>query len=373
MGAALPARAAPDRLEMAAVRVRVPFRRPFATAAGTYHARETWIVRLRDGSGSVGHGEAGLAPGADGAALERLARSVRDATAHAWHDGDLRPWLAPSPMDGADDPIGLAVRAAIQGAALDLGLVGAGAAEAATVEVNATIAGEDHAASVADARTAAAAGFRCLKLKVGSERTTAELVARIGAVREAVGPALTLRLDANGAWDAATALERGTGVAAFGLEYLEQPIPSGVPAELAELRHASPVAIAADEAVTSLGAARALLAADAVDVLVIKPARVGGPAAALAIAEAALAAGVGVTISTLLETGVGLAAAARVAAALPDRGHAHGLATGELLADDLLATPLRVVDGRLGVPRPGLALDAAAIERWAVERAGDPW
>jgi L-alanine-DL-glutamate epimerase-like enolase superfamily enzyme len=115
------------------------------------------------------------------------------------------------------------------------------------------------------------------------------------------------------------------------------------------------------------------MAADAADVLVVKPARVGGPGEARAIAAAAAGRGLGVTISNLLETGVGLVAALRVAASLPDpdRGYAHGLATAGVLMSDLLATPLEVHDGRIAVPGGPLILDEDALERWSVERAGD--
>ncbi len=156
------------------------------------------------------------------------------------------------------------------------------------------------------------------------------------------------------------------------LAYVEQPIPAGDIPALVGLRRGSPVRIAADESVASRPAARALLDAGAVDVLVIKPGRVGGGLEALAIAEEADAAGVGVTISTLLETGAGLSTALRVAASLPgDREHAHGLATSDVLVSDLLASPLVTTDGRISVPGAGLVLDEAALERWTVERIGD--
>lgn len=346
-----------------AVRVRIPFRRPFVTAAGTWLERDGWIVRLHAADGRVGVGEASLDPAADSADLDALAAAVRSFV--------------------ADDtePVGVALKGAIAAAALDLGLVALEAetnaaaaptpapAPAPTVAVNATIATEDLAASVADARAAVERGFTTLKLKGGLERSTSELVTRLAAVRDAVGPGVALRLDVNGAWDPATARDRLRGLAAIRLAYVEQPIPAGDPAALARLRAASPIPIAADESVSSLAAARSLLAAGAVDVLVVKPGRVGGPVVALAIAREAEAAGVAVTISTLLETGVGLTAAMRVAACLPDR--AHGLATADALASDLLTTPLEVRAGRMTVPVAGtLELDEAALDRFAIERIG---
>ncbi len=336
-----------------AVRVRIPFVRPFATAAGTWHERDAWILRLHATDGRVGVGEASLDPAADDAALDTLAAAVRAFV-----------------TDGAE-PAHVAVKGAIDAARLDLGILTLDAeSRAATVAVNATVATEDPAASVADALSAVERGFTTIKLKGGLERSTGNLVARLAAVRDAVGPGVALRLDVNGAWDTTTARDRLAGLASLPLEYVEQPIPPGDPAALAGLRAASPVPIAADESVSSLATARALLAARAADVLVVKPARVGGPLVALAIAREAEAAGVGVTISTLLETGVGLTAALRVAACLPDR--AHGLATADVLASDLLAQPLVVRDGRMTVPAAGsIALNPTAVASFAIERIGD--
>ena len=129
--------------------------------------------------------------------------------------------------------------------------------------------------------------------------------------------------------------------------------------------------------------ARALLAADAVDVLVVKPARVGGPAAVAEIAELAAERGVPVVISTLFETGVGIAAALAMAADLPEivpDGWAsppdHGLATAGLLDHDLLEESLIVVGGRMHAPsRPGsgglgIVLDVRALDRFRVESVG---
>lgn len=345
---------------VAAVRVRVPFRAPFATAAGTWHARDAWILRLRAADGRKGVGEANLDPAADDAALERLAAAVRR-------------WLDSREVD-ATSAEGRAVAGAIEAAQLDLGAVALdGGPRADSVAVNATIATVDPTGAVAAARDAVDRGFTTLKLKGGGERSTAELVSRLTAVREAVGADIALRLDVNGAWDLATARERLAALAPLGLEYVEQPIAPGDPGELAGLRAESTMGaapIAADESVESLAAARALLAARAADVLVVKPGRVGGPLVALAIAREAAAAGVGITISTLLDTGVGLTAALRVAAVLP--GGVHGLATADVLACDLLEAPLAAHGGRIVVPPgPGTAMDGAALDRYTIERIGD--
>ena len=110
--------------------------------------------------------------------------------------------------------------------------------------------------------------------------------------------------------------------------------------------------------------------------LVVKLARVGGPSAAGEIAEAAAEHGVRVVVSTLFETGVGIAGALNFAARLPEID--HGLATAGLFGHDLLVEPLSVTRGRVRVPGSsgsgglGIVLDARALERFSVETIGRP-
>ncbi len=355
-----------------ALRVRIPFARPFATSAGTWAIRDAWIVRIRDTTGRVGVGEASLDPGAGPEDVAGLAVAVGAAVPGLAMPGAIDRWLTAD--HESTDAGRLALRAAIVGAALDLGVLpwARTSPAARSVRVNATLATEDPAATIAGARAAIAAGFSCLKVKGGSEGSTGALVERLIAVRAVVGPEVELRLDVNGAWDATVARERLAALAGLDLAYVEQPIPAGDIPALVGLRRGSPVRIAADESVASRPAARALLDAGAVDVLVVKPGRVGGGLEALAIAEEATAAGAGVTISNVLETGVGLSTALRVAASLPgDRQHAHGLATSDVLVSDLLANPLVMTSGRISVPGAGIVLDEAALARWTVERIGD--
>ncbi len=272
-----------------------------------------------DTAGRVGVGEASLDPAAGPAEVTALADLVRATIPGLAAAGAVDRWLT-SDHESADE-VRLGLRAAIVGAALDLGVVpwARSSAPAASVRVNATIATEDPGSTVAAARAAVGAGFTSIKIKGGGEATAEALVTRLAAVRAAVGPEIELRLDVNGAWDATTARLRLAALADLDLAYVEQPIAAGDVPALVGLRRGSPVRIAADESVASRSAARALLEAGAADVLVVKPARVGGALEALAIAEEAAAVGVGVTISTLLETGVGLVTALHVAASLAGR------------------------------------------------------
>jgi L-alanine-DL-glutamate epimerase-like enolase superfamily enzyme len=363
---------------LGADRISIPFRRPFPTASGMWLRRDAWLLRLLDDDGRVGLGEAVLETSGDEVGERILALLVREAVELA-ADGRL-PTITDLELHGAP---GRALAAALGAARLDLSRPGPTAAAAAAdpgVGVNAVITFGGADAGGEAARQSVSAGFRTLKIKAGTERETDVLLARVRAVRAAVGPEVRLRIDANGAWDLDTAEERLGAIARFDLEYAEQPLAGHDVDGLASLRRRVDVPIAADEAVESVAAARTLLRAEAADVLVVKPARVGGPDAAAEIAAFAAERGVPVVISTLFETGVGIAAALASAAALPGTtmpGQAeppdHGLATAGLLDHDLLLASLVVAGGRMRAPGGpgtgalGIALDDRAVARFRSE------
>ena len=395
-------------------KVMIPFQRPFATSTGMWLAREAWIIRLVDADGRVGAGEAVVEPQDGAAASSVLDHLVRDLERSDLADG--LPSAAELELHGSP---GRALRAAIDAARFDLGLLDgalrwAGGPRAgghgglaldgdphdsdddedededddpalAGAAVNATLPSIGPAASAEAARQSVSAGFTTLKLKAGAERETQLLVDRVRAVREAVGPDVRLRLDVNGAWDLETATDRLEAVARFALEYVEQPLAGDDPAAMAELRRRVRVPLAADETVTSVRAARLLLEAEAVDVLVVKPVRVGGLGAAVEVAELAAERGVPVVVSTLFETGVGIAAGLAVAMALPevragrlDHVPDHGLATAGLLEHDLLEEGLVLGGGLLRAPggagsgRLGIRVSERALVRYAADRAVGP-
>ena len=250
-----------------------------------------------------------------------------------------------------------------------------------TVGVNAVLAATNVEAAAAAAAQAVDAGYRTLKIKAAPGDTTATLVARVAAVRAAAGDGVALRLDMNGTWRLEQAVERMRALAGFALAYVEQPLPPGDLAGAAALRGRTGVPVAADEAVDSVESARAVLAAGAADVLVVKPARVGGPVPVAEIAAYAAELDVPVVISSMFETGVGLALALASAAVLPDVtgwpaiDRDHGLATADLLEDDLIRTPFIVTDGRMRAPFGpgcgglGVTVDEAALARYGVDDA----
>lgn len=350
-----------------AVHVVVPFRRPFEAAHGVFTTRSSWIVRIGDRDGRQGFGEVALDPSASAAEVAADGRAVREVV-DLLADGLAPDWSG----RGGSGPVGRAVRAGVDSALEWLTRQGSdGSSEPVSVAVNATLGHSDPAEAAAAAVEAVGAGFSTLKVKVIGRESPVALAARLTAIRRAVGGSIKLRLDANGSWDLATAVGRLNAVAEYDIEYVEQPLAADDLDGHAILRRETLVQVALDESVTDEAAVRRILDAGAADVLVVKPARVGGPEVGRAIAARAAAAGVSVVLSTFFETGVGTAAAVRAAADLPRVGEerAHGLATTGLLEHDLLATPLVVAAGRITLPA-SLHLDYEALGRYEVERIG---
>ena len=172
---------------------------------------------------------------------------------------------------------------------------------------------------------------------------------RVAAVRDALGPHGRVRVDANGAWsvDEAVAAVRRLDRAARGLEYVEQPCRSVE--ELAAVRRAVDVPVAADESIRRADDPYRVRDLEAADVAVLKVQPLGGVRACLRIAEDI---GLPVVVSSALETSVGIAAGVALAAALPDLPYASGLATVRLLQGDVVDEPLVPVGGVLPVRRP---------------------
>lgn len=190
-------------------------------------------------------------------------------------------------------------------------------------------------------------GCRTAKVKVAErgQRLDDDL-ARLEAVRDAMGPRALIRIDANGGWDADTAIRviPLLARAAGGLEYVEQPSPTVE--ELARVRRRVEVPIAADESIRRAADPYRVRELAAADIAVLKVQPLGGVRACLRIAEDI---GLPVVVSSALETSVGIAAGVALAAALPELPHACGLATVNLLATDVVREPLLPVAGMLPV------------------------
>ena len=238
---------------------------------------------------------------------------------------DCRPWLA---------------------AAQEAAYEGWPAPRRTSVAVNCTVpaTGPEQAAAI----VASSGGCRTAKVKVGEPgQGDADDVARVEAVRDAIGAGGRVRIDVNGGWDVGTAVRMIRLLAQFDLEYVEQPCATVE--ELAQVRRRVDVPVAADESIRRADDPLRVARLEAADIAVLKVQPLGGVRACLRIAEQL---GLPVVVSSALETSVGIAAGLALAAALPELPHACGLATLQLLDGDVTTQPFRVVDGALPVDRP---------------------
>ena len=247
----------------------------------------------------------------------------------------------------------LSARAARDGKSLSAYLAVGDEAPAARVPVNGLVTDGDPQTAAETARRLVGEGHRTLKIKCSTGRK--EDLVRVRAIRRAA-PDAVLRLDANEAWHPDWAAAHLADFADFGIDYVEQPIPAGDDAALAKVRRESPVPIAADEGATDAASIRALLKAGAVDALILKPQRLGGPDRTLEIIRLAAAQSVRCTITNSLETAVGVTAALHIASLhrppVPD----CGFGTSRFFAEDV-APPPPIVDGRMTVPTaPGIGV-----------------
>jgi L-alanine-DL-glutamate epimerase-like enolase superfamily enzyme len=307
-------------------RVTYRFREPVQTAFGTLAERSVLVVRAGDGVGEA----APLEP-YDGVSLDDAQRALEgrdEMVPQAAAALDIAAWDARGRASG--EPV-----AALLGDPLE------------AVPVNATIVPTDRAGASRAAAEAVAAGFRCLKLKVG----VGDDAGRLAAVRAAVGPDVALRIDANGAWSVDEAIAALRSLAPVGIELCEEPV-HGVEA-LRAVRAAVDVPVAMDETAREPGA----LASGAADAVCLKVSAQGGIRPLLEAARSARAAGSDVYLASTFDGPVGIAAALHAGAALRVT-RSCGLATLGLFAD--VEDPFPPRDGAIAVPGgPGLGLPAS--------------
>jgi O-succinylbenzoate synthase len=224
----------------------------------------------------------------------------------------------------------------------------------ARVAVNCTVPAvdPDHAVAIVESSQ----GCRTAKVKVAEPgQNLAADVARVAAIRSALGPDGRIRVDANGGWTVDEAAHAIGELAQFGLEYVEQPCRSVD--ELRRVRQRVDVPIAADESIRRAGDPFLVKQREAADIAVLKVQPLGGVRACLQMAEQLA---MPVVVSSALESSVGLAAGVALAAALPELPYACGLATAALLSRDLTGQPFVPIDGYLDVRRP--IVDAALLD-----------
>ena len=369
----------PRPLTIGDVRVRradIPLRRPHLMSFTRLEAVNFVFVRIETTDGLVGWGEAACLGGPTWS--EESAESV-EATVTRY----LAPWLRgrDAAALGAlrcemarrvqGNPF---ARAAVEMALWDLNgralgvpvhrLLGGRVRE--RVPLSWSLAVEDPEAEVAEARALVARGHRIFKVKTGAH-PVAEDVARLARLREAVGPGVALRVDANQGWDVPTAVRAVRAMEPYGLDFVEQPVPRWDLAGLAEVGRRVSVPVMADEACASPHDALTLARLGGVSILALKVTKSAGLAGAMAVAAVAEAAGLGCYVGCMIETSLGTAAYLHLALAAAPVTWGCELFGPLLLQGDVTREPVRYADGAiLALDGPGLGVevDETRLKEW---------
>ena len=319
------------------LRLAIPLREPFVTSGGVVSARELAVIRLEDDDGRLGFGEAAPLEPYDGVSVDEVVEALREG-----------------PPDRGAPP---QARAAWELAELDLQMRRAdrplSEPWADAIPVNLTLPAGPPEEVVAAAEAGVRDGYSCFKVKVGLPDDQE----RVAAVREAVGPWPALRVDANGVWSPAEAVEAITALAANDLQLVEQPCRTLE--EMAEVRVQVEVPLAADEPIAGAADVRRAIELGACDAVNVKLAGSGGFGPARDALRAARAGGIGAWLSSTLDGPWGIGAALQLASG-ERLSLACGLATLELFDAELARALPAPRTGLMPVPHgPGIGIEVS--------------
>ena len=358
--------------------LRAPLVTPIRMAHGTLHARTMALVEIETDEGVIGIGESwtNFPPWAAEERRLTVEQGVRplllgqDALDRAGCWQRLVDALLPlGRQSGAIGPIMQAV-SGVDIALWDLAgkfhgrpvaeLLGARGG--ARLPCYASGVGPAHAA--AQARRAIEAGFRAVKLKVGFDPETD--LRNVAEVRKAIGPETALLVDANQAWDVDQAVTMARFLAEYEVRWLEEPVPSTEPEQLAQVARQSPVPVAAGENIYGHQDFRRFFEAGAIRIAQPDITKTGGLSEGRLIGE--LASAWQVPVAPHFYGGaVGAAATLHLFAALPRGLWVEWDVNANPLRDDLVTDGWDVRDGSVRLPAgPGLGveLDPAALARY---------
>ena len=367
-------------MKIAGVRViqaDIPVERPHKMSFTTLEAVNFVFLRLETSDGLVGWGEAACLGGPTWS--EESSESIA-ATIERY----IVPWLVGRDASGIEvlsremarrvqgNPF---ARAAVEMALWDLNgkalgvpvhrLLGGRVRDRVPLSWSLAVADDD--AEVEEARAKVARGHRIFKIKTAA-LPLAEDVARVKRLREALGPDVSLRVDANQGWDRSTALKAIRALEPWNVDFVEQPVPRWDLEGMAEIARRVSVPIMADESCFSPHDALAIARLGGVSILGLKVTKSAGISNTLAIARIAEAAGMTCYVGCMIETSLGTAAYLQVALAAAPVTWGCELFGPLLLKGDVVRDPVRYADGCiLGLDRPGLGVevDETAVKEWS--------
>lgn len=347
-------------------RLRVPLHTPFVTSLRRTESTDTVVVRVTDSDGVTGWGEAPQVWQVTGESLAGATSCIEEMFVPLVVGRDVDDWAevtstvqgAVARNFGAKAAIDVALHDLVaRRSELPLAVFLDGGASTC-VETDVTLSVGSVEALGASARQSVADGFATLKMKVGTDAATD--VARVRAVREAVGPDVTIRLDANQGWSPRDAVEviRALEAAELGVEVVEQPVPGDDVEGLAWVRSRVGLPIMADESLYGLRDLDRILRLGAADVVNVKLAKCGSLAVALELLRRAREHGLGTIVGSMMESHIGVGAAASLVAAQPT-SLTSDLDAAWWAAASPVVGGLRYVGSTVVLPTtPGLGIDA---------------
>jgi len=357
--------------------VHVPLRAPVQGVHGTTSVQQSVLVRVTEADGLEGWGNVDPTPGYSLASTIEIRDDVRRLAPAILGQDALNVRKALAVMDAT---LGGAfeAKAALEMALWDLkgralgvpvhSLLGGRVKDVVTL--NAWIGAVAPEQAAREASEWLRRGFSTAKIKVAG--ATDEGVARVAAVRAAVGDRMALRVDFNESLVLDRAVPFIRRLESFGLTLVEQPVPRADIAGLAAIRRGIAVPLMADESVTGPASLIEIIRREAADLMKVKAMKQGGLVRTQAMIECAAAAGLrvvighgfGLTLSTLAE-----AALAATHAAVIDGCEAVGPLK---MAGDVVTEPLRLDAGAIQLtdaPGLGATVDPDALKRYQVPGA----
>ncbi|MDB6058365.1 MAG: Mandelate racemase/muconate lactonizing protein [Verrucomicrobiales bacterium] len=361
--------------------IRIPLKADVAIRSGRGGAHTVspfLIVKVHTDAGIVGLGEASCTPRWSGEDQVTAAHLIATY---------LEPLLVgqnPLEIDSLTQKFRLAfagnmfTKAAVEMALWDIAgkaagkpvyeLLGGKVREFVTTKWSVSGVEPERAAEIA--KRAIEQGFKAMKVKVGIDPD--QDVARVRAVREAIGDGTKLGVDANGGWNLNNAESTIARLRESKIYFVEQPLPPEEIVEMAGLRKRIGLPVIADESVFTLQDAKMVLRMNAADVLSVYVGKAGGIGPAKQIADFALSAGLRCTIGSNLELGIGSAAMTHLGIASSGI-HAEEFPCDIIgpfyYEDDVVQEPLPIVAGQARPnvkPGLGIELDEQKLARYRV-------
>lgn len=357
-----------SRIErIACHRVSVPLHTPFVTALRRTSTTDSLLVEVTDSDGVSGWGEAPQVWQVTGESVAGAEACVNGPLLEAVRGRDPGDLVELSRRVAEAVARNFGAKAAVDVALHDLaarrlglslpGFLGSNTLRVAT-DVTLSAGSPEQLAEVAAARVKE--GFGVLKVKVGTD--AAADVERVRAARAAVGPDVALRLDANQGWTPREAVRviRALEDAQVGLELVEQPVRADDLDGLAWVSARVATPVMADESVYGVGDLVEVIRRRAADMVNVKLAKCGGLGPARTLLELARAHEMGTIVGSMMETQVGVGAAASLAATFGTTAVAD-LDAAWWAAASPVRGGLRYVGATVVLPdSPGLGVDGLA-------------